>query len=590
MCVLSRADFSRKWRLVFFAPSRSGYITEFCLRPFKQAGVHSASLIPNPTTEAEPNPDKMQAIYWIVVLVLGLLLIIHSLGFLRSVQYAYWNTYNSDRYDISQNVSASIISAITGQHLVMYYWCGKSSRMFEFQHYLSMKSAIRVLHPDVIFFLYEEYPSVDQHLMYNTWLEELRQSFPFIYVEKLKNGGACERTISYRIEAITAELTKRGGFFVHENTILTPAVSEIRNKQRVKALNRTNGYGFLMIQKGLEFGEGDQETIDCEDSSSMTSYSNIYCVNIARYIHPKDIWESEKSFGELARWAAYGETSIQRPEPDYRELVPNIAHYVWIGKGRMDYAFYLSVLSVIYVAKVDMVFIHGHRPTGYYWFKIKNDRKIYIIHRYPTVYVFGQSVSGASHRSDIWRLDFMNKYGGLYLDTDVIFVRPLSLNIRAYEAVMSYDYTTGRGGSPYPDIVQSGVMLGKRGGKFWIELMKTMRTYRDDLWTWNICHVPYKVKERHPKTILIHNQLQVNCPDGKCHPTWWPNYKNRSVHHLSTNSIPDWRNDAYGYHFAGDEFPPELRDERKALRSKTMFGEMARFVLQEAGLLKQLIF
>jgi hypothetical protein len=531
----------------------------------------------------------MKTVYWILGAIAAISLIVCS-SYWQQMDYlgkfSYWNKYISDRQDRLINDSTDIISAITGQHLVMYYWCGKSSRMFEFQHYLSMKSVIRSLHPDAIFFLYEEYPIIDQPLMYNTWLDELKQSFPFIYAEKLKDGGACRKGISQRIEDIMSELTKRGGFYVHENTLLTPTVSKIRNTRKVKALNHKTGHGFLMIQKGLRFGEQYQENIDCEDNSQATNNVHAYCVNIADGIHPKDIWESDTRFGELARWAAYGETSHQRPEPDYRELTPSIAHYVWIGNGKMDYTFYLSVLSVIYVAKIDKVFIHGQQPTGPYWNKIKGHSKIKVIDRYSKVYVFGQSVRGVSHRSDIWRLDFMNKYGGLYIDTDVIFVKPLTDYLRAFDAVMSYDFTTGTMKNPYPDKFQSGVMLGKKGSKFWKEFMNTMRKYRDDLWSWNICSVPYKVKERYPKTILIHNRLQVNCPQGKCHPTWWPNYKNWSIHHLSTNSIPDWRNDAFGYHFAAGGSPPEFCDEKKTLTSKTMFGEMARHVLKEASLLK----
>ncbi|KAK2154976.1 hypothetical protein LSH36_252g03041 [Paralvinella palmiformis] len=441
--------------------------------------------------------------------------------------------------------NVDMISAIRGQHLVTYYWCGKSSRMFQFRHYLGMKSVIRALHPDAIFFLYEEYPGVDE-LQYNVWLEELKLQFPFIYFEKLKNGGACRETAGDRREVIAGILAKRGGFYVHENTMLTPIIAELQNKRNVYAVDNTSGQGFLMIEKGLAFGDKHNTTIICKDARHISGYFHAYCINTVESVRPKDIWDLETPFGELARWAAYGETSIQRPEPNYRDIAPNIAHYVWIGNGRMDFAFYLSVLSLIYVAKVD------------------------------------KSVSGASHRSDIWRLDLMNKYGGLYLDTDVIFVKPISNHLRAYEAVMSLSFTTF---TPFPDRLQSGVMLGKRGGKFWNEFMKTMRTYRDDLWTWNVCFLPYKVKEIYPKSVLIYDRLQVCCPKAKCHPTWWPNYHNRSINHLNTNTIPDWRTEAYSYHFVGGGTPPELRNEKKARRAKTMFGEMARFVLEEAGLL-----
>ena len=70
------------------------------------------------------------------------------------------------------------------------------------------------------------------------------------------------------------------------------------------------------------------------------------------------------------------------PRPCTDELVPNIGHMVWLGGGRMDYVFYLSVLSVLYVAKVDRLYIHGDQPpAGDLWQKVRqftegNTRKI----------------------------------------------------------------------------------------------------------------------------------------------------------------------------------------------------------------------
>jgi len=62
--------------------------------------------------------------------------------------------------------------------------------------------------------------------------------------------------------------------------------------------------------------------------------------------------------------------------PTYDELVPNIAHMIWIGGGPMDYLFYLSVLSLLYVAKVDTVYIHGDlEPPGENWKSIMSMEK-----------------------------------------------------------------------------------------------------------------------------------------------------------------------------------------------------------------------
>ena len=64
------------------------------------------------------------------------------------------------------------------------------------------------------------------------------------------------------------------------------------------------------------------------------------------------------------------------------DLVPNIAHLVWLGGGPMDFLFYLCVLSLVYVAEVDTVYIHGDAPpTGRYWNMVKDFPQIKLIYR-----------------------------------------------------------------------------------------------------------------------------------------------------------------------------------------------------------------
>jgi hypothetical protein len=466
---------------------------------------------------------------------------------------------------------------------VMYYWCHKSWKRFEFRHFLSMYSVIRLLKPDVIFFLYDKYPEVDK-FEYNVWLRELRETYPFIHLEETKGQQSCNRNIEKRIESIADELSKRGGFYVHELTILSPSLMPfLRDKKQMIAINRTTGHGFLMTQKGLIIPRLYKQNLSCHNSIRLSIPLDVYCINMIEKFYPKDIWELESEFGQLARWAAYGERELMRPKANYTDLAPNIAHYIWIGNGTMDYLWYLSVLSVLYVANVDKVYIHGEAPRGKYWDQIAKNDRVKIIYRYPVTYVFNQHTSKAVYKAEIWRVDVMNKYGGIYLDVDAIFVQPLSEEIRSFDAVINIDFIGSYWIGDYPNILQTGVMVGKPGNQFWDEYLKTMRKFNDNVWVWNSCHLPYKVKEKYPRSLLIDNRLQVNCFCKRCHPTWWAGYKNMSVHHLNSNSLQNWKTDAYSYHFTGF-VPSEFGSANAAKTSTTMFGEMARYILDKAGL------
>jgi len=51
------------------------------------------------------------------------------------------------------------------------------------------------------------------------------------------------------------------------------------------------------------------------------------------------------------------------------------------------------------------------------------------------------------------------------MDTDAIFVRPLSKELRAYNVVLSYDHSGSD--QPFPDIINCGIAVSKPGARFW---------------------------------------------------------------------------------------------------------------------------
>ena len=92
---------------------------------------------------------------------------------------------------------------------------------------------------------------------------------------------------------------------------------------------------------------------------------------------------------------------------------------------------------------------------------------------------------------------------------------------------------------------------------------------------------PYKLLEKYPNLIGIDPHFQVICFYSKCHPTWHPNYHKQSIDHLNSNSIKDWRNDVYAFHFTTPT-PKELTSEKELFNSKTIFAEIGKFILEKA--------
>ena len=76
----------------------------------------------------------------------------------------------------------------------------------------------------------------------------------------------------------------------------------------------------------------------------------------------------------------------------------------------------------------------------------------------------------------------MVKYGGIYVDTDTVFVKPLDSRIRSYDAVATYDWTYWN--HPFPDTINFGVSIGKRNAKYW-HLFQVKSEFNMSVWNEN---------------------------------------------------------------------------------------------------------
>ena len=265
--------------------------------------------------------------------------------------------------------------------------------------------------------------------LYNTWLGELKEQYPFLHTQKLQaSDNGCDKYSHPNITFITSTLTKMGGFHFSEHTLIAQFSQNLKNLSFINGYDLQKHAGFYMSARGLP-GEMTVDKImhtkgyatksmQCIDKSSYMKHNQTSpCVILTDPIFPKDIWDLKNDLGKLARWVFYGTEEIIRPQPNLSELAPNIAHLVWIGGGKMNYIFYLCVLSLLYVVQVDTLYIHGNGPpTGIYWDSIKNNPRVQTIYR-ETWMIYENKVNVLAHVSDVWRVDIMLRYGGIYCDT-----------------------------------------------------------------------------------------------------------------------------------------------------------------------------
>lgn len=108
-------------------------------------------------------------------------------------------------------------------------------------------------------------------------------------------------------------------------------------------------------------------------------------------------------------------------------MIPNILHYIHISEGGRDWKLhhFLSVKSAIIRSSVDKIYVWVDRePSGQWWEKTKEMVSVEFIE--PPTEIFGKSIYQTAHKSDVLRLQILIEYGGIYVDTDTIFVKPFT--------------------------------------------------------------------------------------------------------------------------------------------------------------------
>ncbi|KAI0236606.1 hypothetical protein LSAT2_012836 [Lamellibrachia satsuma] len=243
-------------------------------------------------------------------------------------------TNASDIYDISQNAALLDTDNLVA-NVVMYVWCGK--RMFEFQHYLSVRSVLRNIRPDVIWFYKVHEPLVGKN-SYNTWLSDIREGFPFFRSTSVSPVACVSSTGRPDASWVRKALRKHGGMYASENTIFVRPHIDLRKHAGFTTVDK-NMDGFEIANGGRP-GTAQQtpsfraKMCIAEDAYGPNEVTAL-CVNRnGSSLHPDDIWQLDSAFGRLARLLAYGDAKFSVPTPhdktgrDYKRVTnrPNGAY------------------------------------------------------------------------------------------------------------------------------------------------------------------------------------------------------------------------------------------------------------------------
>ncbi|CAK8692668.1 uncharacterized protein LOC143462135 [Clavelina lepadiformis] len=204
--------------------------------------------------------------------------------------------------------------------------------------------------------------------------------------------------------------------------------------QRPESFNATELQDFTSaLFSGLDNG--------CQRASSYRNYT--VCDHLPY---------SEIKCGKLAARRDFDENGIK-----YK--VPNIVHLIWLGQPSFRYYNYLAIRSIASIQQPEKIIIHfsSAKPSGQLWEKTEQEIPCLEFEKVtPPSVVLGTKVTHLIAKTDAARIEILLKYGGIYIDGDVITLQNLD-HLRKFPITM---------GRSIKEAISMGVVLSEPNAMF----------------------------------------------------------------------------------------------------------------------------
>jgi hypothetical protein len=125
--------------------------------------------------------------------------------------------------------------------------------------------------------------------------------------------------------------------------------------------------------------------------------------------------------------------------------IPKTIHFIWKNQRDFGEGEYVSIMSAILNTSYDIALHTDILPnqitSKYDPYEIeKKHSKFCIFH---TIFPADNKVNGVvlhvAHLSDVYRINILHKFGGLYSDCDIFWLRDLPVDLRTIDLLATYD-------------------------------------------------------------------------------------------------------------------------------------------------------
>jgi len=174
--------------------------------------------------------------------------------------------------------------------------------------------------------------------------------------------------------------------------------------------------------------------------------------------HPERLWKAELQASILRRVSC---------------SIPNIVHFIKTDGNPKNFKMihFLSLKSVQVNMRPDAIYFYAPtEPQGYWWDKIK----VYVkfIQVLPPAFIGQKRLHYAAHQSDVMRFQILLLKGGIYLDWDVIVLKPFTELLNSGHPMLMGEEKRVPG---YQYAISNAVMMARPRSRFisqWLSELK----------------------------------------------------------------------------------------------------------------------
>ncbi|KAJ3297814.1 hypothetical protein HK104_000068 [Borealophlyctis nickersoniae] len=241
------------------------------------------------------------------------------------------------------------------------------------------------------------------------------------------------------------------------------------------------------------------------------------------------------------------------PLPSSQKRIPRYVHFVHCLRVEpCDFGLleYLVIRAAHQSIKPSRIFFH-HRtlPSNETnpWWALAQLMLSDLIQTEDVTEIFGNPVHHTAHKADVVRLRALQKYGGIYLDMDVVAYR-------SFDPLLHHDFVMGLEGVVEPWVgLCNAVILSSPNSSFLADWYASYATFDASHWSDHSVLLPYQMS-KHPK----HKGDLCVLPTTSF---FWPAYFNEHLAFIHEENEYEFFNDfQYAYHIYHPAKEKYLRD------------------------------